>query len=167
MSRTNIRLIQYKIIHRTHITQHRMHIMGLTGSDICTHCTLSTTDDYLHAFWLCPPIQNFWKEITTTLSRFLGCNVPLSPSVCILGDLDTLNTGSKQIIIPLLVALTIAKKTILLNWKSRKKITISQWFDLLTQQISMEQQSAVQKNQLEEFKKIYSTILNSIPLPVS
>ncbi len=69
-------------------------------------------------------------------------------------------TCSTQIIIPLLVALTNAKKTILLNWKSREK-NISQWLDLLTQQISMKQQSALQKNQLEQFKTIYSSTLRA------
>ena len=168
---TNLRLIQYKIIHRTHITQHKKHIMGLTGSDICTECTLNKPNDYFHALWLCPPIQHFWREVTTRLSQFLGCYVPLSPSICILGNLEILNTGPTQtttrITTPLLVALTIAKKTILLNWKSRKKINISQWFNLLIQHILMEQESAQQNNQLEEFNKTYSVILEATSLPAN
>ena len=120
---SNIRLTQYKIIHRTHITQHKMHIMGLSRSDISTHCTLNTTDDYFHALWLCPLIQHFWEEVITTLFLFLGCSIPLSPFICILSNVDILNTCSTQILIALLVALAIAEKTILLNWKSRKKST--------------------------------------------
>lgn len=97
MSRnTNERLIQYKIIHRTHITRHKMHIIGFTGSDMHSMYTVDTTADYL---WLCPTIH-FWKEVTTTLSLFLGCSIPLYPSKCIQGDLDNiLSTCSAQIII--------------------------------------------------------------------
>ena len=46
---TNIQLIQYKINHRVHITQHKMYKMGFTDSDLCTHCTLHTADNYVHA----------------------------------------------------------------------------------------------------------------------
>ena len=34
-SNTNLQLIQYKIIHRTHITQYKMYKMGLANTDTC------------------------------------------------------------------------------------------------------------------------------------
>ena len=37
-SNTNLQLIQYKTIHRTHITQYEMHKMGLVTTDICSQC---------------------------------------------------------------------------------------------------------------------------------
>lgn len=146
---------------------HKMRTMGFTGSDICTHCTLNTTDDYLHTLWLFPPIQDFWEELTTTLSLFLGCSIQSSPSVCILSDLDILNACSTQIIISLLVTLTIAKKTILLNWRRRGKIKISQWLDLLTRQIGSQRLSCTKKQRLQRFKTIYWTVLRCILLLVS
>ena len=91
--------------------------MGFTDSDICSHCTLNTTDNYMHATWDCTPIQQFWRDITDNLSSLLGCHIPLSPTLCLLGD--TLNNISSRI---LSIALTIAKKTILMNWKTRNKI---------------------------------------------
>lgn len=164
---TNTRLIQYKFTHRIYITQHKMHIMGLTGSNTCTHCTFNTTDHYFHAIWVCPPVQQFWKEITTKLSLFFGCSIPLSPSLCILGDLGILDKSQKQITTPLLVALTNAKKTIPLNRKNRKQLTISQWLNLLTEQVTVEQNSALQKKQSEQFNEKYSKLLKSLKLPVS
>ena len=41
---TNLQLIQYKTIHRTHITQSKMFKMGLTDTDTCSQCTLGSTD---------------------------------------------------------------------------------------------------------------------------
>ena len=44
----NLQQIQYKVIHRAHVTQHKM---GPVDSDICSHCTLNTPDSYFHATW--------------------------------------------------------------------------------------------------------------------
>ncbi len=85
---SKLQLIQYKILHRVHLTQYKLHKMGLADTDTFTHCTLNTTDDYHHATWLCPPIQTFWKNITHTLSS-TGCSIPVFPSVCLQGDLST------------------------------------------------------------------------------
>ena len=59
----NLQLIQYKILHRTHYTGQRMFRMGLTHSNICSHCTDNTPDDYAHALWFCAPVQKFWLEV--------------------------------------------------------------------------------------------------------
>ena len=133
---SNLQLIQYKILHRTHYTGQKLFKMGFT-SEICSHCTQNCPDTYLHATWLCAPINKFWKEITETLSRFLGSHIPLSPSLCLLGDLSTINLDQTNNRI-LLVALTIAKKTILMNWKSKNDIHLAHWKNLLIDYISLE-----------------------------
>ena len=162
---TNIQLIQYKINHRVHITQHKMYKMGFTDSDLCTHCTLHTADNYVHALWQCPPVHQFWQEIITNLSLLLGCSLPLSPSLCLLGDSSEINT-SNQNTTSILVALSIAKKTILLNWKNRDQLSISQWLNLLSEYISMEQTSALIRKQTENFDQNLLRLLKSPQLAV-
>lgn len=79
--------------------------MGFT-SDLCTHCSQNSPDTYIHATWHCTPIKHFWEEVTESLSRVRGCRIPLSSSICLLGDLSTFSldkTCNKL----LLVALTI------------------------------------------------------------
>lgn len=136
----NLQLIQYKILHRTHYTGEKLAKMGFT-SEICSHCTQNCTDTYIHAIWHCTPIKHFWEDITQSLSVLLDCRIPLSPSLCLLGDLTALsnNTINSRI---LLTALTIAKKTILMNWKTRNKIHINHWKNLLTDYITMEYSSS-------------------------
>ena len=129
--------------------------MGFTDSDLCTHCTLHTADNYVHALWQCPPI-------ITNLSLLLGCSLPLSPSLCLLGEINTSNQNTT----PILVALSITKKTILLNWKNRDQISISQWLNLLSEYISMEQTSPLIRKQTENFNKNVSRLLKSLQLPV-
>lgn len=81
---TNLQLIQYKTIHRTHITQSKLFKMGLSDTDTCSQCTSGNTDTYLHATWLCQPGHSLWTTLTNTLSSVLDCRVPLSPALCLL-----------------------------------------------------------------------------------
>ena len=133
---TNLQLIQYKIIHRTHLTGHKLFRMGFT-SDICPHCTQNCPDTYIHALWHCSPITHFWEKITGLLTTFFGCCIPTSPSLCLLGDTTTINLNHFSNT-TLLVALAVAKKTILINWKSKNNIHISIWKNLLLDHISLE-----------------------------
>ena len=160
---TNLQLIQYKILHRTHITQYKMNKMGFSDSDICSQCTLNTTDTYFHALWLCSPVQHFWSTVTQKLASILGCRIPLSPNLCLLGDITVIDLTTKQATATL-AALAIAKKTILLNWKNKQSININHWLNLLIEYISMEKISASLKNQLKHFTEMWSSFINSLNL---
>ena len=122
-----------QICNRTHYTGERLHKMGFTTSDQCTYCTQHTTDNYMHAFWHCTPIRQFWIQVTDHLSHILGCHIPLSPQLCILGDMSSIQLHN-HIITTLFTTLAIAMKTILLNWKTRHKLNITHWKNLLIDQ---------------------------------
>ena len=109
---TNLQLIQFKIIHRIHITEKKMFTMGLRDTDICSQCTKGSTDDYLHALWTCQSVYSFWISVTTKLSVIMGCGIPPSPSLCLFNnymEVDHLPIKYKN---SLLISLTIAKKVI-------------------------------------------------------
>lgn len=107
-SNSNIQLIQYKILHRTHITTHKMHLMGLTDTNTCTYCP-TITDNHHHAFWNCPPVRQFWSEVMRDLSVILSLSIPLSPTIALLGDLSSLSTP-KHLQTFILISITVAKK---------------------------------------------------------
>jgi len=118
-SNSNLQLVQYKTIHRIHYTQSKLFIMGITDTDICPHCTLGCPDTYLYATWSCQPVNSLWTSVTKTLSTILDCSrVPLSPTLCLLVDTTSIPIPQK-FKNPLLVSLTIAKKIVFQNWKSR------------------------------------------------
>ena len=95
ISNTNLQLIQYKTIQRTHITQYKMHKMGLATTDICSQCTTVTIDNYFHALWACQPIHSFWNSVTKNLSIILDCRIPSSPQLCLLGGTSTITIPNK------------------------------------------------------------------------
>lgn len=83
----NLQFIQYKIIHRTHYTGQRMFGMGLRHSNICLDCSGNIAHSYIHAMWQCVPVQKFWQGLCEDLSTWLKYPVPVTPSLCVLGDL--------------------------------------------------------------------------------
>ena len=103
--------------------------------NICSHCTLGVTDTYLHALWECTPVHTFWYTVTQKLTDILSCEVPHHPSLCLLG-LTTQTTIPNKHKNNILTSLTIAKKTILQNWKSKQSININHWTNSLNQYIS-------------------------------
>ena len=155
---TNLQLIQFKILHRTHITQYKMKKMGFCQTDICTQCNQNTIDTYLHALWLCSPVQSFWSVVIQQLSSILNCRIPLSPNLCLIGDLTTIDLALNRSQ-PLLVALAIAKKTILLNWKTKQSLNINQWRNLLIEYIFLEKIAATKREQLTDFTEKWSPFL--------
>ena len=158
---TNLQLIQFKVLHRTHITQYKLYKMGFSQTDICTQCTQNTADTYFHALWLCTPVYQFWSTVTQKLSNILDCRIPQSPNLCLIGDLSLTALPHMQVQ-PTLAALTIAKKTILVNWKDKKALNITHWLNLLTEHISLEKISATRKNQLVSFTEKWSPFIRSL-----
>lgn len=105
--------------------------MGLT--DTCSQCTMGVTDT--HALWECSLVQAFWNTVTQELTDILSCRIPLSPSICFLGYITPDNTP-RRYRNSLLTSLTINKKIILQNRKSRHTLHINHWpLATLTQHI--------------------------------
>lgn len=129
--KTPIYNLHFRVRHRTHITQHKMYKMGFSKSDICSQCWVDT---YLHALWLCSQVHHFWWTVTQNFSSVLDCRIPLSPNLCLLGDLtvtDLPNNQSQSTF----AALAIAKKTILIHWKNKQALSIIHWLNLLREHI--------------------------------
>ena len=157
----NLQLIQYKILHRTHYTGQRMFKMGLTHTNICSQFTDNTPDDYIHALWSCAPVQRFWTEVCQDLSAWVGCDVPAHPTLCLLGNLGgtSIEANSAPIV---LTALCIAKKTILVNWKTKEKLSINQFRNLLLDHFSIETMSASSNPQRTDTGPLWSSLIGSI-----
>lgn len=80
-----------------------------------------------YAPWHCTPIKQFWEKVTGLLSTFFGCCIPTSPSFCLLG----VTTATTLNHITLLVVLAVSQKTILMNWKSKKKLCLHMYLEKL------------------------------------
>lgn len=81
----NLKLIWYKGLQRIHYTGQRLFEIGFT-SETCSCFTQNNPDNHFHAIWNGTPVHQFWKDLTSSLFVFQGSCIPLSPSLCLLGE---------------------------------------------------------------------------------
>lgn len=113
-------LIQFKVLYREHFSKSRLSKLYLEVED-GSPCHLS------HMFFLCPGLKGFWAGYFTIMSTVLGVNLQPCPLIAIFGVPDpslALNSTQKDII-----AFTslLARRSLLLHWKSAKYPSISRW----------------------------------------
>lgn len=138
--------------------------MGFVDTDTCSQCTLSRTDDYLHATWTCPPLHSFWSKILQKLLIILSCRIPESPLICLLGSLTEMHNLPVNYRNPLLISLAIAKKTIFQNWKSKNMLHINHWTNLLVEYIGLEYHTFISNNDTTTFIHTWNPFLKHLNL---
>ena len=71
--------LQFKIVHRAHMSKTKLSSFYPSLSPICDKC--KTNDGTLfHIYWLCPTIQIFWNNVFNALSKILGRDFVPSPT---------------------------------------------------------------------------------------
>ena len=57
----NIHSIQFKFLHLLYVGNYALFAAGMVDSDECQYC--SEPETFLHIFWECPIIQEFWFHL--------------------------------------------------------------------------------------------------------
>lgn len=73
-----------------------------------------------------PRLYKLWQRICEDRTDCLGYPIPISPTLCVLGDLTNINMEIKRSHM-LHTTLSIARKMILMNWKSKRSISVTQF----------------------------------------
>lgn len=91
-----------------------------------------------HSYWIAssspaslpgtaPPLQRSHRpHSATVLSTWFSCCIATSNKLCILGDISELEMEATTLHI-VLTALSIAKKTVLMNWKFKNNLRVTQY----------------------------------------
>lgn len=116
---------QFKILHRLYITPEARRRMNPTLSELCIKCQ-STFGSFIHCFWSCPHIQQFWGVITQQFDKIFKRILLLSARTCLLGLTEELPAYLHNNSL-LHILLHCAQKCILAVWISNKAPTLSQW----------------------------------------
>lgn len=69
-------LLQFKIVHRAHISKMKLFKLYPDLHPNCNKCK-SPSASLIPKFWLCPSLEKFWKNVFQTLSETLDC--PIEP----------------------------------------------------------------------------------------
>ena len=146
-------LIQLKFIHRVYWTKARLSKINPDIDPICDRCRQAPAT-LMHMFWLCPTLITFWKSIFSSISKALNINPPIdpSPSVALLNLPPTNIPLSKRQKDALAFATLIAKRSILMAWKSPQPPSHVHWMRDLMNCIHLEKIRYTRRNKTEQFQ---------------
>lgn len=147
------RLIQFKFLHRSYYTPARLaKIYGNTSAE-CWRCSASPANAE-HIFWLCPHIQDFWKEVTACISDLLTVPIPKTIKVCLLGLVEEVVPRRAQRTL-ITILLFYGKKAILLRWKNTKAPDINFWKGLVNAMIPYYKYTYEARGCTKNFDKVW------------
>ena len=119
-------LIQFKVLHRTHYSKARLSKIYPDVTDCCDRCSQSP-GNLSHMFWSCPKLIQFWKFFFEAISEILGKTIAPCPHIAIFGIPDEeIALTNKQVNVIAFASL-IARRRILLQWKSKSPPSAKAW----------------------------------------
>lgn len=133
-------LIQFKILHRTHWSKEKLSRVYPHINPLCDRCQ-QAPGSLIHMFLTCPTLHNFWTDICNSLSEILNMPIDPIPITILFGVLPSTLVVPKFKADFVAFATLLARRLILLKWKSPTPPTVYHWLtDLLSH-------SKLEKNQ--------------------
>lgn len=152
-------LVQFKIIHRLHYSKEKLHNIYPEVSPVCDKCH-SSVATLLHSFALCPRVQLFWIDICNIMSGVMNTSIKPEPLFIILGISEFFRKLSVAQQRFLSYCFIIAKRLILILWKSTTVPTSKMWLEDLTNTLHLERIRYVLKDRLKLFNKTWEPFIS-------
>ena len=151
-------LIQFKIIHMLHFSKEKLHNIYPEVSPLCDKCK-SSIATHLHSYALCPKIYSFWSSVFNMMSEVMGFVIKPEPLLIILGVSESFKKLNKAQQCFISYGLIIAKKLILMLWKSANTPTSKMWLEELTNTLHLERIRYVLKDRLQQFDATWQPLI--------
>lgn len=155
-------LIQFKVVFRLHYTRARLKKLFPDADDLCIRCSHSPAD-HTHTFFTCPKLYAFWSSFFTTLSEVLNIQISPCPLIAIFGVSPVLGKFNSYQADVIAFAALIAKRQILLHWKSPKPPGSCSWFRELLSFLHLEKIKHTVRGSLKTFHKTWDSLLSYDP----
>lgn len=123
---TRLGLIQFKVLHRLHYSKVRLSKIYANVADTCERCR-SAKADLAHMFWTCPRLLDYWTTIFKILSEAYVKDIRPSFEMAVFGVPKQDVVMSKKCQDACAFACLLARRRILLDWKSSKPPLVSLW----------------------------------------
>lgn len=127
--------IQFRILHRIHITPVLKNKMDPNFSPLCWKCK-TEVGDYFHCVWSCSQIKNYWSSVVKELYYIFNITIPLDPRFLLLGLVDSRIPSRHKRLFNLLTF--TARKNILHFWIKDSAPTKRSWHNLTMECIPSE-----------------------------
>ncbi len=110
-------LIQFKVVFRCHYSKTRVAQIFPNVVDVCDRCGGSPCN-LMHMLFPCPALTNFWQIYSNTMSKVLSRTIHTSPHTGIFGLPEDYTLYSTKELEVIAFTSVLAKRHLLLNWKS-------------------------------------------------
>ena len=105
----------------------------------------------MHMLWDCPAIRDYWGEIRDHIERVLGCQIPFSPQLYILGDPSSLDELTPYDAEWVQTALMLGRKLIMCEWRTSSAPSVNVWFSQLGHVAALERLSFRLLNKVDNY----------------
>ena len=145
-------LIQFKVLHRVHMTRAKMSGFFQGVVDECERCGRGPAN-HAHMFWGCEKLGRFWEGVFTVLARTVEEEMDPDPLVAIFGvsEKPGLVEGRKADVVAF--ASLIARRRILLEWRSASPPGVATWLSDLQDFLRLEKIKYEIRGSIGEFEK--------------
>lgn len=120
-----LRLIQYKILHRTYFDRARLHNMGRADTPECLRCH-TECGIFIHTLWECSQIKTYWVKILRELNNILEAQLELEDRYILLGIPTDVDLPRHKLTLANL-GLVVAKRDIARYWGVHQLPTLKEW----------------------------------------
>ena len=157
-------LIQFKIVHRTHIS--KTNLAKIFPHPTCDRCKIADAT-LAHMFWFCPALERFWRSIFDALSTTFGVRIAPNPLIAIFGispDHVGIQSGGNRIIS---FTTLLARRLILLGWKEATPPTFTHWLRDVLLNLRLEKIRCTLHGSRDKFLKIWRPFLEFFDQPTT
>lgn len=152
-------LLQFKVVHRAHISKAKLSRMYPDVNPCCDKCRISEAS-LIHMFWTCPSLEKYWKEVFQTLSLILNCKLEPDPLVALFGTTGDDNTClTPNMRRTIAFASLLARRAILLRWRDAAPPTHAQWLRDIMSCLKLEKIRYSVYNRTIKFQKLWGPFL--------
>ena len=152
-------LLQFKVVHRTHISKLKLSRYYPDVDPYCDKCKREEAS-LIHMFWTCPSLEKYWREVFQTLSLIVGLDMEPNPLIALFGTTDDVNvrlTPAKRR--TLSFASLLARRALLLRWRNAAPPTHAQWLRDVMSCLNLEKIHYSICNSKEKFQKVWGPFL--------
>uniref|UniRef100_A0A671WYB0 Reverse transcriptase domain-containing protein n=1 Tax=Sparus aurata TaxID=8175 RepID=A0A671WYB0_SPAAU len=152
-------LMQFKVVFRCHYSKTRLAQIFPNTADVCDRCEGSPCN-LTHMFFSCPALSNFWQIYFNTMSKVFSKTFHTSPHIGIFGLPEEYTQYSTKELEVIAFTSLIAKRHLLLNWKSTTAPSSTQWIKEAMSFLKVEKIRYSRRGNLKKFYNKWQSFMN-------
>lgn len=151
-------LIQFKVLHRMHFSKAKLAKIFSGMDENCSRCH-SSPATLTHMFWSCPSLDQFWSGVYKTLSQIIGIVFEPNMHTSIFGTVPGYPVGLSRYKDVLAFSTLMARRQILLLWKSSYPPKVSVWLTDLMIYLKLEKIKYALRGSDDLFYRIWNPLI--------